>query len=186
MAEFWEEWGALAYGLAFIWAFFEGETFVLAAAAVGAAVGGIDPWLLMLSVWMGSFAGDQTWFTLGRRYGPGLLRRFPRLEPRVGAALRLLDRHGTLFVLSFRFLYGIRNVAAAACGMAGMARLTFATLNFIGAGVWAASFVLAGWYLGALLGPATLGYAIAGIGLLVVFVLLLRFALRRRAARLAP
>lgn len=144
MVGFWEVWGALPYGLAFIWAFFEGETLVLAATAVGAAVGGIGPWLLMVSVWIGSFAGDQTWFTLGRRYRPGLLRRFPRLEQRVIAALSLPERHGTLFVLSFRFLYGIRNVAAATCGMAGMSGLTFARLNLIRAAVWAGSFVLAG------------------------------------------
>ena len=80
MAEFWEEWGALAYAFAALWAFFEGETFVLAASAIGAATGLIDPWILMVSVWGGSFAGDQTWFTLGRKCGPAALRRFPAPE----------------------------------------------------------------------------------------------------------
>ena len=65
MAEFWEEWGNLAYLAAALWAFFEGETFVLIASALGAATGVVDPWLLMLSVWIGSFLGDQTWFTSG-------------------------------------------------------------------------------------------------------------------------
>ena len=67
VAELWEAWGAFAYLVAAVWAFFEGETFVIVAAATGRTTGYIDPWLLMMSVWIGSFAGDQTWFYLGRR-----------------------------------------------------------------------------------------------------------------------
>ncbi len=121
MAEFWAEWGMLAYAVAAAWAFCEGETFVLFAAAAGAATGLIDPWLLILSVWGGSFAGDQLWFALGRRYGPRALRRVLYAERRLASAGALLERHGALFVLSFRFVYGVRNVAAAACGVAGWA-----------------------------------------------------------------
>ena len=186
VAEFWEQWGALAYAAAAIWAFFEGETFVLAAGAVGATLGGIDPWLLMLSVWAGSFAGDQTWFTLGRRFGPALLKRFPGAENKAAAAGKQLERHGALFVLSFRFLYGIRNVAAAACGLAGMPRRRFMVLNLIGAGIWASSFVAAGWFLGALLGPETLGYLIASAALLLLFAFLIRYWRRRRGAVATP
>lgn len=185
MAELWDEWGALAYGVVFLWAFLEGETFVLAAAAVGAVAGGINPWWLMLAAWFGSFCGDQTWFLLGRRFGPRVLQRMPRAKAQFDKAAVLLHRYGAAFVLSFRFLYGIRNVAAAACGMAGMRYIRFAALNFIGAGVWASSFVAAGWYLGALLGPETLAWAIGGIGLSVLAFFLLRWLIRRRRARLA-
>ena len=98
MAEFWSEWGTLAYAAAAAWAFFEGETFVLFAAAAGNATGLIDPWLLILSVWGGSFAGDQLWFALGRRYGPAALRRFPGAERRVAVATGFLDRYGAAFL----------------------------------------------------------------------------------------
>ncbi len=185
MAEFWAEWGAMAYVAAALWAFFEGETFVLVAAAAGAATGVVDPLLLMASVWGGSFLGDQTWFTLGRRFGPAAVRRIPSAGPRVASARALLDRHGTLFVLGFRFLYGIRNVAAAVCGIAGMNRARFMSLNFVAAGIWASSFVAAGWYLGALLGPERLGWSIAGIAVLVAALLLGRRYRRRRAAALS-
>ena len=180
MAEFWENYGALAYGLAALWAFFEGETFVLVASALGAATGLVNPWYLMFAVWLGSFLGDQTWFLLGRRYGPGVLKRFPGAEARFQSATGLLDQYGTWFILSFRFLYGIRNVAAAACGMAGMDRRRFMVLNFIAAGVWAASFVAAGWFLGGLIGPENLFYAIAGGALLLLAVFLWRRFRKRR------
>ena len=183
MAEFWEEWGALAYGAAALWAFFEGETFVLAAAAIGAATGLIDPWLLMVCVWGGSFLGDQTWFTLGRKYGPALVDRFPATRPRVAAASALLERYGTLFILSFRFLYGIRNVAAAVCGLAGMSWPRFAVLNFIGAGVWAGSFVAAGWYVGGLLGVENLFYAIVSVAMAALTVVIWRHFRKRKLAR---
>ncbi|TPG59131.1 DedA family protein [Roseomonas nepalensis] len=187
MAEFWAEYGAAAYLLAAVWAFFEGETFVLAASAIGSMTGAIDPFILMGSVWIGSFLGDQTWFILGRRYGPRVMKRYPKAEAKMASATSMLLQYGTLFVLTFRFLYGIRNVAAAACGLAGMGQLRFALLNFIAAGVWAGSFVAAGWYLGALIGPERLFHFIAGGALLILAVVLFRrFYLRRRSARTVP
>ncbi|HWL80953.1 MAG TPA: DedA family protein [Roseomonas sp.] len=174
MAEFWAEWGKLAYLAAAVWAFFEGETFVLLAAAAGKATNLINPWILMVSVWIGSFLGDQLWFTLGQRYGVRALRRIPGGEKRIGAALRFLDRYGTLFVLSFRFVYGVRNVASAACGIAGMPRPRFAFLNFIAAGLWAAAFTSAGWFAVAWLGEKGTSYALGGIGAAVVLYLVVR------------
>jgi len=174
LAEFWAEWGMLAYGAAALWAFFEGETFVLIAAALGAATGAVDPWILMIAVWLGSYAGDQTWFTLGRKCGPAALRRFPSAQHRVAKCSELLERYGALFVLTFRFLYGIRNVASAACGIAGMDHKRFAILNFFAAGIWAGSFVAAGWFLGALLGPTRLLWVLAGCAVVVIGAVLVR------------
>jgi membrane protein DedA with SNARE-associated domain len=186
IAGLWEEWGALAYAAVVLWAFFEGETFVIAAAALGAVSGVIDPFLLMICAWTGSFFGDQTWFLLGRRFGPTVERRFPAAQPRFDQASALLERYGAVFVLSFRFLYGIRNVAAAVCGMAKMPWRRFLPLNFCGAGVWAASFVAAGWYLGSWLGPEKLAYGLAGIVVLVAAVLVLRLVRKRRGAAAQP
>ena len=83
MAEFWAEWGALAYLGAAAWAFFEGETFVLLASAAGKATGLINPWYLLVSVWLGSYLGDQVWFTLGRKFGVGVAKRIPGAERRL-------------------------------------------------------------------------------------------------------
>ncbi len=182
MAEIWEEWGNLAYLGVFLWAFLEGETFVIAAAAVGAATGIIDPLLLMIAAWTGSFAGDQCWFLLGKHFGPRVLARMPKAKAQFAKAAALLHRYGAYFVLSFRFLYGIRNVAAAACGMAGMRYRYFAILNFIGAGVWAGSFVAAGWFLGGLIGVDNIFWAIGAIAFSVLGFFVVRWLLRRRRA----
>jgi membrane protein DedA with SNARE-associated domain len=182
VAELMAEYGYLAYGIAAVWAFFEGETFVLVAAAYGAAHGVIDPWILMVSVWLGSFAGDQTWFALGRKFGPGVAKRIKGAEKRIEQASALLEKYGALFVLSFRFLYGIRNVASAVCGIAGMDHKRFAILNFIAAGIWAASFVAAGWFLGALLGPERLLWVLAAIVVTVITVVVVRRIFKQRLA----
>jgi membrane protein DedA with SNARE-associated domain len=181
VAQFWAEWGYLAYVLAFVWSFLEGETFVLVAAAAGHAFGVVDPWILMFTVWAGSFLGDQCYFFLGRRYGLRVVSRIPGAERRVNRALEFIERFGAAFILSFRFAYGIRNVASVACGMTGMRYSYFAVLNFIAAGIWAASFVAAGWFLAELFGAQNIGWVLGGIGLLVIGTLVWRaWASRRR------
>jgi membrane protein DedA with SNARE-associated domain len=112
------------------------------------------------------------------------VRRIKGADQKVARVNDLLHRYGTWFILSFRFLYGIRNVASAACGLAGLNWARFAVLNFIAAGLWAASFVAAGWFLGALIGPERLGWAIAGIALsALVFFVARHFFRRSRKAR---
>jgi membrane protein DedA with SNARE-associated domain len=161
----------VAYLAAAAWAFFEGETFVLLAAAAGRATGAIDPWLLMVSVWLGSFLGDQLWFTLGRKYGSKAVQKIPGAERKLASAIGFLERYGVLFVLTFRFVYGVRNVASAACGIAKMPWSRFAALNFVAAGLWAGSFVAAGWYIVGWLGEKGTLYALGSIGVAVVLYL---------------
>ena len=147
------EWGSLAYLVAAVWAFFEGESFVLAAAALGAVAGGVDPWLLLGAAWLGAFVSDQVWFGAGRRWGPAMLGRSPRTARLVAAMQAPLARHGTLFVLGLRFLYGVRKFGA-------MPWARFAMLDAVAAALWAGTLVAAGWFLGEWLGPAGLGWGI--------------------------
>ncbi|MGH6976912.1 MAG: DedA family protein, partial [Stellaceae bacterium] len=77
--------GAWTYPITFVWTFFEGETFVLFA-AFAAAEGLLNAPLLMVAAGLGSFAGDQCYFWLGRRFGTPLLDRYPRWRDGVEAA----------------------------------------------------------------------------------------------------
>lgn len=172
------EYGALVYGLIFGWTFLEGETFVIFA-GFAAHQGYLDWWLVFLSAWTGSFAGDQFYFWVGRRWGPALLERFPRWQPCVAGALDWLRRFDTWFILSFRFIYGVRNFASFAMGLSGVKPLRFAALNFVAAGSWAVSFTGFGYVFGraceAIMGDLVdsfgfvmLGVFLAGIGILAV------------------
>lgn len=184
------EHGTWSYLIAFVWTFFEGETFVLFAAF--AAAQGLLSWpLLLVTAWLGSFAGDQSYFWIGRHFGVGLLGRRPHWQERVDRALVWIRRFDVWFILSFRFIYGIRNFSSFAIGISRVNWRRFMTFNFIAAGLWAAIFVgvgyLCGHTLGHLLGEVARRFSQA---MLVLFALLLiagHFVhrLHRRRRRLA-
>ncbi|HZH27312.1 MAG TPA: DedA family protein [Azospirillaceae bacterium] len=180
-----QEYGDVFYAITFFWTFLEGETFVIFA-GLAAANEILDIRLLIAAAWIGSFCGDQTWFILGRHYGRRLLVRYPRFQPGVDASLRWLERWNTLFILSFRFIYGVRNFASFAMGMSGMSWARFAFLNFIAAGVWAVAFAGAGYLfgqaLGVMIGKHMQAFSLGILGLFVVVIgtkILLHY--RRRA-----
>jgi membrane protein DedA with SNARE-associated domain len=139
------EYGGWFYLVTFGWTFFEGETFVLFA-GFAAAQGLLSAPLLLLAAWSGSFAGDQCYFWIGRRYGLRLLSRRPRWRARVDAALGWVQRFDKWFVLSFRFIYGIRNFSSFALGISGIGWRRFMFLNLIAALLWALVFVGAGYF----------------------------------------
>ncbi|MDI9349380.1 MAG: DedA family protein [Candidatus Symbiobacter sp.] len=132
--------------LVFIWTALEGETIVIIAGFY-AQKGLIHLYYLIPAAWIGSFIGDQIYFTLGRKYGPRLLARRPKWQAGVNRALALFERYDTLFILSFRFIYGVRNFSSVAMGLSNVAWARFAYLNFIAAGIWATSFSLLGYGL---------------------------------------
>ncbi|WP_207478364.1 DedA family protein [Arenibaculum pallidiluteum] len=175
-----QEYGSLYYLIVFVWTFLEGETFVIFS-GVAAREGLLDLSLLITLAWAGSFLGDQTYFFIGRRYGNRLLKRFPRWKPGVDKALSLLERYSTGFILTFRFIYGVRNVSSFSIGMSTMSWPRFAVLNFIAAGIWATSFAGAGYFAGAalqhLLGDLAKGFGLVMLGVfLVVVVCVLKMA----------
>jgi len=139
--------GACFYVIAFVWTFLEGET-VIVFAGFAAAQGLIDPFLLLTAAWLGSFSGDQCYFWLGRHFGIHLLDRFPRWRHGVECAMRWLERYDAGFILSFRFIYGVRNVSSFALGLSAVRWDRFLRLNFAAAGLWAACFVAIGYFLG--------------------------------------
>src|SRR4051794_23301203 len=181
------DYGVYFYFLIFVWTFFEGETIVLFA-AFAAAQGLLDPLLLLIAAGLGSYLGDQCYFWLGRQYGVRLLNRFPSWRPGVENALSWLERYDVWFILSFRFIYGVRNFSSFALGLSAVRWDRFLRLNFFAAMVWAAAFVGIGYFLGHAFSTAVnianwLGYALLGVFVAVVgSVWLLHRRHRRRHA----
>ncbi|HEX3500737.1 MAG TPA: DedA family protein [Stellaceae bacterium] len=179
------------YLITFLWTFVEGETFVIFAGTF-AAQGLLDPLFLLLSAWLGSFSGDQLYFYIGRRFGGKLLHRYPRWRPGVDTALAFLRRYSTGFILSFRFTYGVRNFSSFAMGMSGLIWRRFLALNFVAAGLWATTFVGAGYLLGNVFGAAlrrmadSFGLVMLGIFVLVTAVILTVHRIQRRRRMTLP
>jgi membrane protein DedA with SNARE-associated domain len=184
--------GACFYFIIFLWTFLEGETVILFA-GFAAAQGLVDPFLLLAFAWLGSFSGDQCYFWLGRNFGVRLLDRFPRFRHGVDAALSWLERYDWGFILSFRFIYGVRNFSSFALGLSAVRWERFLRLNFAAAGLWAASFVGAGYFLGhafrAVLGDIARSFSIVMLAVFVIIgggMWLLHRRQRRRQLRVPP
>lgn len=163
----------------------EGET-VLLLSAYAAHQGYLNLPDVIGVAFVGSLAGDQFWYFLGRRRGPGLLARWPAWRPRVEAAGRVFSRHSTLLVIGFRFFYGFRNVTPFAIGIAGMPPARFSPLNAAGAFLWASLVSAAGYLVGsaidALVADARrLEMAVSGLILAAGAGLWLLHRIRRRS-----
>lgn len=143
------EYGYLLYPLITAWTFIEGETVVIVTGAL-ASEGRfkISVELLALAALTGSFFGDQLYYYIGRKYGAPLLKRWPSLTGRIDWAFQMVNRSPAIFILSFRWIYGVRNVAPFIVGIAGVPRVKYLVLNFIAAAIWAHSFAWGGYFMG--------------------------------------
>lgn len=136
------------YWALFIGTFLEGETILIIAGFL-AYRGYLDLHWVILAAFLGTFAGDQTFF-LGRSKGIQFLEKRQNLKRKAERAFTLLHRHQIPVILGFRFLYGIRNVTPFVIGASALNPLRFFILNFLGALTWAVSFGYLGFHLGTL------------------------------------
>ncbi|WP_038803484.1 DedA family protein [Pseudomonas nitroreducens] len=168
------------YFALFLGTFFEGET-ILVLAGFLAFRGYMQLEYVIAVAFFGSYAGNQLWYFLGRRHGRKLLARKPSWQKMGDKALEHVRKHPDLWVLSFRFVYGLRTVMPVAIGLSGYPPARYLLLNGIGAIVWATVLGSAAFYFGSVL-EGVLGnikkYELMVLGGLVVIGLL--FWLRRR------
>lgn len=135
------------YCVILLWTFLEGETIVVMAGVFSGKIG-LEPWMIALCAFIGSFLSDQLMFSLGRFRGEKVLSYFPRLAVNVGRTGKLIKKYETILILGFRFVYGVRNVTPVLLGISHVSYKKFFFLNFLGALIWAISFTFGGVYLG--------------------------------------
>jgi membrane protein DedA with SNARE-associated domain len=144
MQELISEYGYLAI---FVGTFFEGET-ILVLGGVAAKLGLLEIEWVILSAFFGSTLGDQIWYYLGYNYGHWMLNRFKGWRGPMERAFALLNKYDTTFILSFRFIYGVRTVSSVVIGMAKVLPRRFIPLNVLAAGIWALAIAYLGYSLG--------------------------------------
>ncbi|VXC84553.1 conserved membrane hypothetical protein [Pseudomonas sp. 8Z] len=155
--------------------FLEGEVSLLLAAYMAVRDVLRIEWVA-LCAFLGTFASDQLWFYLGRHHGRALLARKPRWQPLGERASALIQRYPDLWVLSFRFLYGLRTVMPLTIGLSGYSWRRYLLLDAIGAAIWAGGISLLAYSLGNAMEGLLDELRHYQILLLVVVVLLLTFA----------
>jgi membrane protein DedA with SNARE-associated domain len=145
----WLTWAIETYGYyaLLIGTFFEGET-IMVLSGFAAQRGLLDLYWVMAVGFCGTFAGDQLYYFIGRHWGTKLLARRPAWQAPADRAYRLLRRYEIPFILSFRFLYGIRSVSPFIIGMSGIPVRRFFLLNLVAAVVWSIAVAALGYFLG--------------------------------------
>src|SRR3546814_7971944 len=104
------------YFALFLGTLFEGETILLVAGYLAERGYLALEWCIFWG-FAGTFLCDQCCFFIGRKYGSAVLRRYPQWQQRSDKVFRLIEKYAWLFILIFRFLYGIRNISSIGCGM---------------------------------------------------------------------
>lgn len=131
----------------FLGAGIEGETVVVLGGLL-AHRGLIDPVAAAIAASAGSFVADQFFFLTGRHFRQaGWMQRL-LVRPAFARAMQRFESHPTIFVLSFRFIYGLRTVSPAAVGTSNLSARRFVVLNLIAAGIWGTLFTSLGYVFG--------------------------------------
>jgi membrane protein DedA with SNARE-associated domain len=128
--------------------FLEGES-MLIIAGFAVHLGYLKLQWVILAALVGSVAGDQFYFFLGRVKGEAFLQKRPRWKTKINKAWKLLDRYRTFLILGFRFAYGLRTVTPFAIGLSNINASRFLVLNLIGGLCWSVVVALVGYFFGA-------------------------------------
>lgn len=132
MQEFIETWGYVAV---FLGSMIEGESIIFVAGFL-AHEGYLSLPKIIIVSFLGTLLADQALYHVGRHYGNHVIDKFPSFKPRADKAFQLLRRYDTVFILSFRFIYGIRIISPVIIGSSGVGVKRFLLLNFVAALIW--------------------------------------------------
>lgn len=144
MEAFISTWG---YWAVFLGSLVEGESVILTAGFLSAQ-GYLSLPKIICVAFIGTLIADQLLFHVGKYYGIKIIDRFPRLKKPAERAFELLHRYDTIFILSFRFIWGIRVISPIIIGASGVPFKRFSLLNLIAAAVWSVVSCSAGYLFG--------------------------------------
>jgi membrane protein DedA with SNARE-associated domain len=142
--DFVRNWG---YWAIFLGSLIEGESIILTASGL-AAFGYFDIQKVMLTAFFGTLLADQALYYLGYFRGHAIFERFPSLRKGADKAFVMLHKYDIWFILSCRFIYGIRVVSSIVIGAAHVKPVRFSILNVIAAIIWTVVSCMGGYLLG--------------------------------------
>ena len=152
--------------------FIPGETALIAAAVLASQGHGSIVWTIVLAI-LAAILGAGISYAIGRRWGRGLLRRWPWFERMTKSAVERSDeffhRHGAKAVVIGRFVPVLRATLGWMAGVGRMRLLRFLLANVAGAVAWGIAIGLLAYYVGgAIVRYGT--YALGGAAALLIVV----------------
>jgi membrane protein DedA with SNARE-associated domain len=134
-------WAMLAGG------FLQGEIVLILGGFV-AHRGYLDLPLVILMGLAGCLTADLFYFSLGRIRGRSLLEKRSSWKPQVARVQKLLESYDSLFIIGFRFLYGIRAISLIVLGTSKVKTVKFLFLNTLSASIYTALLGICGYVFG--------------------------------------
>ena len=140
-----------------------GDSILFSAGLVAASHGNINIALLVTTIIVAAFFGDQVGFVIGRVVGRPYLdkRESPRIQRMIARSERFYEHTGWWAVVAARFFPWFRTFVPPIAGASKMNYYKFLTANLVGAVLWGAGITLAGFYAANFPWVKTSSYAIA-------------------------
>jgi membrane protein DedA with SNARE-associated domain len=92
--------------------------------------------MVMLYAFAGTFIGDFTFFTLGRRFGKNFIDKYEFVRNKVPLANKIIHKYGNPIIFIIRFLVGIRAVVLILLGCTNMKMSKFVLFNLVNSMAW--------------------------------------------------
>ena len=139
-----EQYGVLGV---FLTAAAEGEIGVLIGGAM-AHMGRLNPVMVALAAWAGSFISTEAFFYIGRSQRNGRWVRHVKQRRAFAKTLEWIEKRPRLFCFGYRFIYGFRVAGPIGISLSKIDGRTFAVINLFSALLWAIGATALGWWAG--------------------------------------
>lgn len=130
--------------------FLPGDSLLFALGALSAIEGGLDLWILLVSLTIAGILGDTVNYHIGKFLGPKVFdqeSRFFKKEYLIQTQA-FYERWGAFTIVAARFAPIARTFAPFVAGLGSMNYRKFISYNVAGAITWVFTFVLAGHFFG--------------------------------------
>lgn len=158
--EFITNYGVWIYGILFLIIFVEtglvvmpflpGDSLLFAAGALAASTGAMNPWVLILLLFIAAVLGDTLNYHIGKYVGPRVFEidsRFINKQLLIKTH-EFFERHGGKTIIFARFIPFARTFAPFVAGASSMNYKLFLSYNLIGGFFWISSFITLGYVFG--------------------------------------
>ncbi|GAA5012321.1 DedA family protein [Acinetobacter puyangensis] len=161
--------------------FLPGDSLLFAAGAL-AATGAMNPWMLIVLLFVAAVLGDTLNYHIGKYIGPRVFEIESRWinKEYLYKTQAFFEKHGGKTIIFARFIPFARTFAPFIAGVSHMHYRYFLSYNIIGAACWVCSFILLGYLFGNI--PAikdNFTYVIFAIILISVLPALIAFVRER-------
>jgi len=143
--------------------FLPGDSLLFSAGLVAAVRNDVNIVILVFTVFLAAFIGDQVGYVLGRKIGrPYFQRRnSKRMQKMLLKSERFYEKYGWWSVVIARYIPWVRTFVPPIAGTVKMNYYKFLSANALGAFLWGVGITLAGFYSGSISWVKDISYALA-------------------------